>query len=133
MQQINGFSMIELLIVVTIIGLLASIGLPAYNKQIEAIKRTDGKASLLGVQSNMERYLFDNDAYPENLAMMKAYQTNAITSKEGYYEINLVEASSSCPASVCYILRAVPKVGPDALTPENELFLSSNGTRSGTW
>ena len=63
MDKLKGFSLIELLIVVTIIGILATVGIPAYNKQVDAAKRSDGKATLMAIQSKMERYIFDNNTY----------------------------------------------------------------------
>ena len=130
MDKLKGFSLIELLIVVTIVGILATIGIPAYSKQVDAAKRSDGKAMLMTIQSKMERYIFDNSTYPTSLAMINEYSADIITSVEGYYEINIKAASSSCPIISCYILRGVPKGRQNT---DGELLLSSNGTRSGAW
>jgi len=130
MSKLNGFSLIELLIVVTIIGILATVGIPAYNKQVDAAKRSDGKATLMAIQSKMERYIFDNNTYPTSLAMMSVYNADIVISTEGYYEINILSASSNCPIISCYVLRGIPKDGQNT---DGELFLNSNGTRNGAW
>jgi len=130
MGKLNGFSLIELLIVVTIIGILATVGIPAYNKQVDAAKRSDGQAMLVKVQSKMERYIFDNNTYPTSLAMMSEYNADIVISTKGYYEINIIAASSDCPVIYCYVLRGVPK---DGQVIDGELLLNSNGTRSGAW
>jgi type IV pilus assembly protein PilE len=130
MGKLKGFSLIELLIVVTIVGILATMGIPAYSKQVDAAKRTDGKAMLLTIQAQMERYIFDNNTYPASLAMISEYSADVVTSVEGYYEINIKAASSGCPIIACYTLRGVPKGGQNT---DGELLLNSNGTRSGAW
>jgi len=130
MDKLKGFSLIELLIVMTVIGILAIIGIPTYSKQVDAAKRSDGEATLMKVQSKMERYIFDNNTYPTNLAMISEYNADIITSVEGYYDINIKTASSNCPIVSCYVLRGVPKGGHNT---DGELLLSSNGSRSGAW
>ena len=126
----SGMTIVEVMIVVTIIGVLATLGVPAYNKQVATAKRSDGKSMLMTVQSKMERYIFDNNTYPTSLAMMIAYSATVIPSVAGYYEINLVSASSDCPIDSCYVLRGVPIGGHIS---DGELLLKSNGTRTGAW
>ncbi|MFT7372515.1 MAG: type IV pilus assembly protein PilE [Oleiphilaceae bacterium] len=133
MAKFKGFSLIELLIVVTIIGILATVAIPSYSKQVAAVKRADGKTTLMAVQSKMERYIFDHNTYPASLAMMSAYSTDSIISTEGYYEINIVAESTNCPIASCYVLRGIPNVNQGREVGEAELLLSSNGTRSGAW
>lgn len=133
MQRIKGFSIIELLVVMAIIGVLVAVGIPAYSKQINTAKRTDGKAMLMIVQSKMERYLFDHQTYPESLVMMDAYSADIVFSTEGFYEINIVASTSNCPISSCYVLRGVPKDYDLSTMAQEELLLNSNGMRSGAW
>jgi type IV pilus assembly protein PilE len=134
MEEVKGFSLIELLIVMAIIGILASMGIPAYSQQVDAAKRSDGKAMLMKVQSKMERFIFDNNTYPSSLTMMREFNADTIISVEGYYEINIMAATSTCPITSCYVLRGVPHTEQrGGLLVENELLLNSNGTRSGAW
>jgi prepilin-type N-terminal cleavage/methylation domain-containing protein len=133
MAKFKGFSLIELLIVMTIIGILATMGIPVYSKQVNAAKRSDCKAMLMKVQSKIERYIFDNNTYPSSLAMMREYNTEMINSAEGYYKINIVAPSSNCPIISCYVLRGVLNEQKGGRVDEGEMLLSSNGTRSGEW
>jgi len=84
----RGFSLIELMIVVAIISILASVALPAYNDYIRRSKITDGIAVLAEYRIKLEQYFQDNRNYgPANgTCGATAPATSATSSKAFAYD-----------------------------------------------
>lgn len=59
----RGFTLIEVLIVVTIIGIMAAISYPFYNSYRERVYRADVAAYMLEVAHNLQRYHMARQTY----------------------------------------------------------------------
>lgn len=59
----NGFTLIELMIVVAIVAILASIALPSYTSYVNRGKITDAMAAMADYRIKMEQYFQDNRNY----------------------------------------------------------------------
>ncbi len=64
----KGFTLIELMITVVIIGILASIALPAYNSYIAKARRADAKTQLLQAAQFVQKFYAANDRYDQDRA-----------------------------------------------------------------
>ena len=62
----NGFTLIELMIVVAIIGVLAIVAYPAYQDYVTRANRAQGQSLLLDAQLKQERYRSYNNTYASN-------------------------------------------------------------------
>jgi prepilin-type N-terminal cleavage/methylation domain-containing protein len=51
----EGFSLIELLVVVAVVGILAAVAYPSYQEQLASARRSDMKAELMRLAQYMER------------------------------------------------------------------------------
>ena len=66
----RGFSLIELMIVVAIIGLLVAIGLPSYQNQVMRNHRVQAKNALLDLAAREERFYAINNNYSSSAAAL---------------------------------------------------------------
>ena len=84
MKNQKGFTLLELLIVVIIIGILASIAMPQYMKTIERAKTAEALTNLATLRGAMERYWY------EKITMGVAY--NPLDDPE--FPVNVVDVAA---------------------------------------
>jgi len=63
----NGFTLIELVIVLAIIGILLSIAIPVYQKSIEHARESALKQDLATIRSAIDQYTLDKEKAPQSL------------------------------------------------------------------
>lgn len=63
----DGFSLIELIVVVTILAFLATLLIPRVTKVINKAKDSTYEANITIIRNALERYYIDHDKYPDDL------------------------------------------------------------------
>ena len=63
MLQNKGFTLVELMIVVAIVGILAAVALPAYQENVKRSDRAAARSSLLLAGQFMHKFYAANDSY----------------------------------------------------------------------
>jgi type IV pilus assembly protein PilE len=100
-KHMSGITLIELMIVVVVISILATIAYPNYQEFTARAKRNEAKAALLRLAINQERFYLNNNSFTLNLAELGF--GSAIT-ETGYYQIEVTAAdTSNFSASATYL------------------------------
>ena len=98
----NGFSLIELLIVIAIIGILAGIAYPSYQEYIARARRADAKTVLLENAQFLERFYTQNGTYVGAALPVTEAPKDGTTK---YYDVGFVAAQTA----TAFQIQAVPK------------------------
>lgn len=88
-RNTNGFTLIELMVVVAIVGILAAIAYPSYINYITRANRTEAKTMLFDYAQRMERCYTQTNTYagcPDNTTFFGS-ETWPRTSENGHYSI----------------------------------------------
>lgn len=122
-KKSGGFSLVELLIVIAIIGIIAAIAIPSYSSYMTKTRRIDGTSFLIEVAGEQFRFFSEYNRYATSMDEL-GYGTGATAdSEEGFYTLSIV---SDTPTS--YVLTATPvATGPQSNDAEcGSLTLNSS-------
>jgi type IV pilus assembly protein PilE len=131
----KGFSLMELMIVVAIVGILAAIAYPSYQNYVLRTGRTDGQAKMMEILQAQERFYSQNQTYTTNLGAgglgYGVAADAAVPSAEGRYTIQAAACAGS-NIGRCVILTAT-RIGSQLQDNEcGNLTLDSRGTKGAT-
>ncbi len=115
-RQNKGFTLVELMITVAIIGILAAIALPSYTQYIQRSHRSNARNTLIQMAQWMERAATSTGTYPTTaggavpasiaLANLGAIPASMLNIEGGRYLINITTSTTAT-----YQFSAVPLPG----------------------
>jgi type IV pilus assembly protein PilE len=118
-RRLAGFTLVEVLVVIAIIGILAGIAYPSYSQYVRKGRRIDAQAAMVELAQQMERHYTTNNSYTG--AVLDTGVTGRVF---GYYTLTL-----SAQAAQTYTLKAVPTTSQSS-EPCGTLTLSNTGAKT---
>lgn len=128
----SGFTLIELMIVILIVGILASIAFPAYNDQMRKGKRSDGVTALMQVAQAQERFFSRGFSYSNDIQTQLGFGANPYVSEEGYYNVTVAipGACVSGAVNTCFTATATAIGGQAGDTNCATLTIDDRGVKT---
>jgi type IV pilus assembly protein PilE len=129
MRKHQGFTLIELMVVVAIIGIISAIAFPSYNSYMKKSRRADAKVGLSKLADKQERYYLQQNTYATSTATLGL--ANPVVSDEGYY--NITVSAGAGTAGFTLSAAAVGVQTADTTTGAGDcttMTLSSTGART---
>ena len=120
----RGFTLIEIMIVVAVIGILAAIAFPSYQSQIRKSNRAAAQAVLMDAANKQQFYLTSQREYADTLAKLNVTPPNDVSR---WYDITVTVDPAATPPT--FVLTATPKAG-SSQAPDGALTLDSQGTKT---
>jgi type IV pilus assembly protein PilE len=122
----RGFTLIELMIVIAVMAILATLAMYSYSRYTYRARRSDGREMLMRVGAAQERYFTNFNVYSGSItnAAPAGLGFTSATSERGYYTIAVALQNGGAS----YVLNATP-VGPQATDSCGVLSLSDTGVK----
>ena len=91
MRRQQGFSLIELMIVVVIVAILAAVAIPTYRGYVVRSHRVDAQRALTELAARQERFLYSNNSYADSVSDLGGSSSMA----GSYYTVKVDPASAT--------------------------------------
>ncbi|USA46857.1 prepilin-type N-terminal cleavage/methylation domain-containing protein [Acinetobacter sp. C26M] len=125
MNYKNGFTLIELMIVVAIVAILAAIAYPSYQEYVKRTKRTDAQSEMMMIAHTLSQFKVTRGTYTD-AALTGAFGVygSSVTPRSGtpLYDLTLTTTAST------WALTATPKTGTSQVG-DGHLVLNHHGEK----
>lgn len=105
-SNLSGFTLLELLVVITIVGVLSAITVPIFASQINKAREAEAKSYVGAINRAQQMYYMVNQRFSDNLGELGAEPPENSTSYE--YEMPAVESPRASVAAIARINATPP-------------------------
>lgn len=130
--RMRGVTLVELMTVVVVMAIIASIALPTYRKYLIRAQRSEGKIALLQLQTAQEKFYLQNNSYTDKVTTPSTAATPGLglpgTSETGKYQIMVALGGGG----QSYTATATPLVGQNDDKDCAKLTITERGVRGVT-
>jgi len=123
-RKTSGFTLMELMIVVAIVGILTAIAYPSYRSSVEKSRRAEGKGLLLDAANRQERRFADTNEYASDMTEL-GYADSPAISENGHYSVAAALTDG-------FTLTATPKGVQVADTKCATIMINARGQKTST-
>lgn len=89
-----GFSLIELMIVVAVVGILSSVAYPAYVEQYRKARRAEAQTLLMNVANRQQQFLLDTRVYADTPAALNITVAPSVSAN---YALTIAVGTATVP------------------------------------
>lgn len=144
-SSFRGFTLVELMVVVAIVGILAAVALPSYRTHVVRAARVEAQTELLELAGMQEKIFLNSNNYA--FSVTAAYDGTSAgglgrssgKTKDGRYDLTLVDGCATLTAMAAagqtFVLAARPVVG-GTQEGDGNICISESGQRlwgSASW
>ena len=131
----SGFSLMEILVVLAILGIIAAMAIPAYDNQVKKGHRASAQQFMVEIGNKQAQYLLDARNYAVGTTAIATLGLTTPTSVSTFYDLTITDKDGNAAVSTppSYLITATPKSGTKQ-NGDGVLTLSHTGakTRAGT-
>lgn len=110
MRRDSGFTLVEIMIALIVVGVLAAIAIPNYTRYVQRTNQSAAQQAMVEIASRAEQYRLDAREYPNGLAANGGQLNVGIPDDvDRYYDVTLATDNSATPPT--YTVTATPRAG----------------------
>lgn len=125
-----GFSLIELMVAVAIVGVLATVAYPSYLSQMQKGHRSDAEGYLMDLAQRQQQYFTDTRGYAPDVGTLNDAVPSQVAT---YYTVQICSgnvAASTCPfAATTPPTFVVTATATGSQTSDGNLSIDSTGAK----
>lgn len=125
---IRGFTLIELMITVAVVGILASIALPSYKAYIVRSHRATAHTEMMDIANRQQQFLLANRTY----ATADELKYTLPNSLVGKYTATIAPTAATTTTPPSFLITFAPVAG-GSQAEDGTLKLNQDGVKEGKW